>query len=59
MLFAALHFLGGNPGPDNFIAGYILAWSYLKSESIAIPVLLHSLGNFFVYLFLLLMPWLI
>ena len=44
-MFAGLHFAGGNPGPDNFIAGYFFAWAYLKSGSIVTPVVLHSLGN--------------
>jgi len=44
-LFAALHFVGSNPGLDNFIAGYFLAWVYLKSGSIVTPIVLHSLGN--------------
>ncbi len=44
-LFAVLHFVYGNPGPDNFIAGFFLAWAYLRSGSIIIPLLLHSLGN--------------
>ena len=44
-VFAALHFAYGNPGPDNFVAGYLLAWAYIKSGSILIPVALHSLGN--------------
>lgn len=43
--FAALHFVYGNPGPDNFIAGYVLAWAYLKSGSILVPIALHALGN--------------
>ena len=49
-VFAAVHFAGGNPGPDNFIAGYILAWAYLKSGSFFLPVLLHALGNLCVLL---------
>ena len=44
-VFAALHFAYGTPGPDNFVAGYLLAWAYTKSGSILIPVVLHSLGN--------------
>jgi membrane protease YdiL (CAAX protease family) len=44
-VFAALHFVYGNPTPDNFIAGYFLVWAFLKSGSIATPILLHSLGN--------------
>jgi membrane protease YdiL (CAAX protease family) len=43
--FAGLHFAYGNPSPDNFVAGYILAWAYLKSGSIMVPITLHSLGN--------------
>ena len=45
LIFGALHFLYGNPGPDNLIAGYFLAWAYLKSGTIFVPVVLHSLGN--------------
>jgi membrane protease YdiL (CAAX protease family) len=44
-LFAAMHFIYGNPSPDNFIAGYFLAWAFLKSGSILTPIVLHSLGN--------------
>jgi uncharacterized protein len=46
-VFAGLHFVYGNPGPDNFVAGYILAWAYLKSGSIVVPIALHALGNSF------------
>ena len=45
LLFGYVHFHYGNPGPDNFIAGYILAWAYLKSGSLLLPILLHALGN--------------
>ena len=44
-VFAGLHFVYGNPSPDNFIAGYLLAWAYLRSGCILTPVLLHALGN--------------
>ncbi len=47
-LFALLHYFYGNPGFDNFIAGYLLAWSFLKSKSVLLPLLLHSAGNAFV-----------
>jgi len=50
LAFGWLHFIYGNPGPDNLIAGFLLAWAYLKSESILVPVVLHALGNFFVFL---------
>jgi membrane protease YdiL (CAAX protease family) len=45
LAFAGLHVLGGNPSPENLVGGLFLAWAYLKSESIVVPVLLHSLGN--------------
>lgn len=44
-IFAGLHFLYGRASPDNLIAGYFLAWAYLKSGSIMVPIALHSLGN--------------
>lgn len=50
-LFAIAHFVGGNPGPDNFVAGFLLAWAYLKSGSLLIPILLHALGNLCVFVF--------
>jgi uncharacterized protein len=45
IVFAALHFVYGNPGADNFIAGYLLAWAYMKSGTIAVPIVLHAVGN--------------
>ncbi len=51
VLFAFLHVLYGNPGPDNIVAGFFLAWAYLKSGSILTPILLHSLGNLCVLVF--------
>ncbi|MBD3672656.1 MAG: CPBP family intramembrane metalloprotease [Planctomycetaceae bacterium] len=48
LLFGSLHFLYGNPSPENLVGGFILAWAYLKSETILLPVILHSLGNSFV-----------
>lgn len=44
-VFAGLHFMYGRASPDNLIAGYFLAWVYLKSGSILVPIALHSLGN--------------
>jgi membrane protease YdiL (CAAX protease family) len=44
-VFAGLHFMYGNPAPDNSIAGYVLAWAFLKSGSIIVPVFLHTTGN--------------
>jgi uncharacterized protein len=44
-IFAYLHFLYGNPGPDNFIGGYFFAWMYLRSGSILTPIAFHAIGN--------------
>lgn len=44
--FGALHVVAGVASPDNLIAGFILAWAYLKSGSLAVPITLHALGNF-------------
>jgi membrane protease YdiL (CAAX protease family) len=48
VLFAGLHVAYGNPSPENLVGGFLLVWVYLKSETILLPVLLHSLGNFVV-----------
>jgi membrane protease YdiL (CAAX protease family) len=45
LVFGGLHVVYGNPSPENLVGGFFLAWAYLKSESIALPVLLHGLGN--------------
>ena len=45
LLFGGLHVLYGNPGPDNLVAGFFLAWAILKSGSILVPLALHALGN--------------
>jgi membrane protease YdiL (CAAX protease family) len=45
LAFAAMHVVAGVPSPENLVGGLFLAWAYLKSESIFVPVLLHSLGN--------------
>jgi membrane protease YdiL (CAAX protease family) len=46
--FGLLHLFSGNPSPDNLIAGFFLAWAYLKSGTILVPIALHSIGNLFV-----------
>lgn len=48
--FGALHFAYANPGPDNFIAGYLLAWAYLRSGALWLPIALHAGGNLCVWL---------
>jgi len=47
VVFALLHVAYGNPGPDNFLAGFVLAWAYLHSGSIVVPIVLHAFGNAF------------
>lgn len=44
-LFGSIHVLGGNPGPDNLIAGFMLAWAFVKSKTILVPIAMHSAGN--------------
>ena len=48
-VFAHLHFVYGNPHPVNFFAGYLLAWSYLHSGSILVPITMHGFGNLLGY----------
>jgi len=48
--FAALHFVYGNPGPENVLGGFVLAWAYLHSGSFLVPLLLHAGGNFLLIL---------
>ena len=48
--FAALHVFSANIGPDNLIAGLVLAWAFLRSRSIVIPIAMHALGNLAVLL---------
>ena len=45
VVFGALHVVYGKPAPDNLVAGFVLGWALLKSESLLIPVILHALGN--------------
>ncbi len=52
-LFIAIHLIYGVANPVNVIAGFLLAWTFLKSNSIVVPILLHALGNLLFYLILL------
>jgi membrane protease YdiL (CAAX protease family) len=47
VLFSLLHVIYGNPCPDNALGGFFFAWAYVRSGSMCVPVLLHSLGNVF------------
>jgi membrane protease YdiL (CAAX protease family) len=43
--FALIHFLRGNLGGPNGVAGFLFAWAFLGSRSLATPVLFHASGN--------------
>jgi uncharacterized protein len=45
LAFATLHLVYGNPSPENLVGGFFLAWAYLKSGTILVPILFHSAGN--------------
>jgi membrane protease YdiL (CAAX protease family) len=44
-LFAAMHWVDGTQNPVNAIAGLFLAWAFLKSGTILVPIILHAVGN--------------
>ena len=43
--FAGAHIAFGGIGPDSLVGGFLLAWAFLRSGTIAVPIALHSLGN--------------
>jgi uncharacterized protein len=45
ILFAAVHIIRGNSGLDNFVAGFLLEWAYLRSGTILVPMAMHTAGN--------------
>lgn len=45
LAFAAAHIVTGHASPENQLGGLILAWAYLHSESLLVPLALHSAGN--------------
>jgi membrane protease YdiL (CAAX protease family) len=44
-MFAAAHWMYGVSGPDNLIAGFFLAWAFLRSGTFVVPLALHTCGN--------------
>ncbi len=52
ILFAVIHVIYGALNPVNVIAGFLLAWVFLRSGSIVVPILLHALGNLLFWLLL-------
>jgi membrane protease YdiL (CAAX protease family) len=45
-LFALVHLAYYSSNPVNLVAGFVLAWAFLKSNTILVPIALHGLGNF-------------
>jgi membrane protease YdiL (CAAX protease family) len=45
LTFGGLHMAYGNAAPDNLLAGFLLAWAYLRSGTAWVPIALHALGN--------------
>jgi len=45
VVFAMIHVIGGNPGPDNQVAGFLLEWAFLRSGTILVPMAMHAAGN--------------
>lgn len=43
--FGSLHVLYGNASPENLLGGFFLAWAYVRSGSVAVPIALHAAGN--------------
>lgn len=51
VVFAWLHHRYDVLAPDNALAGLLLGWAYLRSESLGVPIFLHALGNALVVVF--------
>jgi len=45
VIFACAHLVAGVASPDNQMGGFVLAWVYVKSETIILPIALHSVSN--------------
>jgi membrane protease YdiL (CAAX protease family) len=45
VVFAYAHFVAGVAAPDNQMGGFVLAWTFVKSETIILPIALHSISN--------------
>lgn len=43
--FGYIHVLHGVAAANNIAAGFVFAWMYLRSGSIAVPIAFHALGN--------------
>jgi membrane protease YdiL (CAAX protease family) len=57
ILFGLIHVVYDSANPINLLAGFFLAWTFLKSNSILVPMLFHAGGNvMFFYLATALLP---
>jgi membrane protease YdiL (CAAX protease family) len=45
LLFGLAHIVSGVWSTNHFLAGFFLAWAYLRSGSIVVPIAFHGLGN--------------
>jgi membrane protease YdiL (CAAX protease family) len=45
VVFASAHYFAGVATADNLIGGFFLAWLFVKSETILVPIALHSISN--------------
>jgi membrane protease YdiL (CAAX protease family) len=45
VVFALLHVAYGNPDPSNALGGFALAWIFLRSRSVLVSIVAHSIGN--------------
>jgi membrane protease YdiL (CAAX protease family) len=45
VLFAGLHWIYGNPFPENQVGGFVLAWMYIRSGTLIVPIAFHAGGN--------------
>lgn len=46
-LFTVLHLAWGNFEPNHPVGGLLLAWAYLRSGCLWVPIFIHSLNNLF------------
>jgi membrane protease YdiL (CAAX protease family) len=47
VLFWYSHYVAGVGAPMHLLGGFAFAWFFVKSETIVLPIVLHSLGNLF------------
>jgi von Hippel-Lindau disease tumor supressor len=45
VVFASAHYFAGVATADNLMGGFFLAWLFVKSETILVPIALHSISN--------------